>query len=441
MEALKHVGDISQYNTIFDYDRLKIHFDAVIVRIGYRGYTAGTIKEDALFKKHMAGLIKAGIPYGFYFMSQAVTESEAIAEADYCREMARAYAPAYPTYYDSELSNPKGNGRADHLSKRERTDIAKAFCERLRELGVRPGVYASKSWFSDRLNVSELAAYSIWVAQYNNKCSYTLTPYDMWQYTSKHQIPGLSCMFDRSYCYTNFEAEVRPMIGTQMQRLVEGINGYSLKNQGNKVFQIDGQKSNFKIREFRCKDGSDWILIDSELVRILQRVRNHFNAAVSITSAFRTEAHNKSVNGATSSYHVKGRAADFTVTGIANREVAGYLESIGVKGIGLYDYDGGFVHVDTRDKKYYWKQDQRNAKYYGVSGFSSFEVYMVNGSMVATVRHNDRNEYVKLLQKELGIKADGIFGPATEDAVRIFQRTHGLKVDGIVGYNTWSALL
>ena len=82
MEALKHVGDISQYNTIFDYDRLKIHFDAVIVRIGYRGYTAGTIKEDALFKKHMAGLIKAGIPYGFYFMSQAVTESEAIAEAD-----------------------------------------------------------------------------------------------------------------------------------------------------------------------------------------------------------------------------------------------------------------------------------------------------------------------------------------------------------------------
>ncbi|MCI9463388.1 MAG: peptidoglycan-binding protein [Lachnospiraceae bacterium] len=66
---------------------------------------------------------------------------------------------------------------------------------------------------------------------------------------------------------------------------------------------------------------------------------------------------------------------------------------------------------------------------------------MVNGSMVATVRHNDRNEYVKLLQKELGIKADGIFGPATEDAVRIFQRTHGLKVDGIVGYNTWSALL
>ena len=97
--------------------------------------------------------------------------------------------------------------------------------------------------------------------------------------------------------------------------------------------------------------------------------------------------------------------------------------------------------MDTRDKKYYWKQDQRNAKYYGVSGFSSFEVYMVNGSMVATVRHNDRNEYVKLLQKELGIKADGIFGPATEDAVRIFQRTHGLKVDGIVGYNTWSALL
>lgn len=48
---------------------------------------------------------------------------------------------------------------------------------------------------------------------------------------------------------------------------------------------------------------------------------------------------------------------------------------------------------------------------------------------------------IKLLQKYLGIKQDGIFGDVTESKVKIFQAKHGLKQDGIVGKNTWTALL
>ena len=65
MSAVKKVGDFSQYNSVSNYSVLGGHFDGVIVRIGYRGYTAGVIKEDALFRRHMTGLIQAGIPYGF----------------------------------------------------------------------------------------------------------------------------------------------------------------------------------------------------------------------------------------------------------------------------------------------------------------------------------------------------------------------------------------
>lgn len=442
MEALKNIGDISKYNVISDYHLLRDHFDGVIVRIGYRGYSAGVIKEDALFKKHMEGLISAGIPYGFYFMSQAVTESEAIAEAEYCMELTKGFNPEYPVYYDSELSNPKGNGRADNLSRKDRTDIAKAFCRRLAGLGIKAGVYASKAWFKERLNVSELADYSIWVAQYNKNCTYTLTPYDMWQYTSGYKIPGLACKFDRSHCYTDFAGVALPEPAVpDTIKLHEGINAYSLKHDGEKTFLIDGQRSNFKIKEFRCKDGSDTILIDSGLVRLLQDVRSHFGKPVSITSAYRTESHNKSVSGAVASYHINGMAADFTVTGVPNREAAFYLENAGAGGIGLYNYTGGFVHVDTRADKYYWKRDGRDSKYYSVSGFGTCPVYMIKGRMVMTLRYNDRNEYVKLLQRELGISADGIFGPLTEEAVRIFQQTHGLKADGVAGCNTWNALL
>ena len=444
MTKVRNVGDISKYNVIKNYPLLKPHFDGVIVRIGYRGYGAGVIKEDARFREHMKGLIDCRIPYGFYFMSQAVTESEAAAEAEYCYGMTEGYDPAYPTYYDSELSNPKGNGRADQLSRADRTVIAKAFCRRMEELGRRAGVYASKSWFETRLYAAELAAYSIWVAQYNSACGYKATAYDMWQHTDCYRIPGLDTRFDKSYCYAELEGGVED-IGRKASAdglpLSEGVHSYSLRRDGQKRILIDGRESNFLLRGFRCRDGSDEILLDSGLVEFLQKVRDHFGKAVSVTSAYRTPSHNRSVNGATSSYHMKGKAADFTVTGVSNREVAKYLQGIGAKGIGLYDYTGGFVHVDTREKKYYWQQDARNGKAYGVSTFGRMETYQVKGRMVATVRYNDRGEYVRLLQEEIGVTADGIFGAETEEAVRIFQKTHCLTADGVAGPKTWDALL
>ena len=51
-----------------------------------------------------------------------------------------------------------------------------------------------------------------------------------------------------------------------------------------------------------------------------------------------------------------------------------------------------------------------------------------------------RGNEVRALQEKLNLKADGIFGPLTEEAVKDFQRSNGLEVDGIVGANTLSKL-
>ncbi|MBE6787451.1 MAG: hypothetical protein E7537_03780 [Ruminococcaceae bacterium] len=57
-----------------------------------------------------------------------------------------------------------------------------------------------------------------------------------------------------------------------------------------------------------------------------------------------------------------------------------------------------------------------------------------------------RKEYTnknltKLLQKQLGIEADGKFGSITEKTVKKYQKEKGLKTDGIVGLKTWKKIL
>ena len=118
----------------------------------------------------------------------------------------------------------------------------------------------------------------------------------------------------------------------------------------------DGAKQltrNFKVREFKCQDGTDPVFIDLRLVDILQQVRDHFGKAVTITSAFRTASHNKKVGGATYSQHCYGKAADIKVSGVAASAVADYVETLmpNTGGIGRYPT---FTHVDVRTTKSRW---------------------------------------------------------------------------------------
>ena len=71
------------------------------------------------------------------------------------------------------------------------------------------------------------------------------------------------------------------------------IQAYSLAKEGDKQLS-----PNFRVREFRCKDGSDPIFLDGELVSILQQIREHFGKPLTITSGYRTPGHNKACGGA-----------------------------------------------------------------------------------------------------------------------------------------------
>ena len=133
------------------------------------------------------------------------------------------------------------------------------------------------------------------------------------------------------------------------------IRQYSFAKDGNRRLAPD-----FKVRELRCRDGSDTVMVDETLTVVLQCIRDHFGKPVTITSGYRTPAHNAAVGGAKSSQHLLGRAADIRVAGVSVEDVAAYTESLMPDwgGVGRYPVKAGratgWVHVDTRANKSRW---------------------------------------------------------------------------------------
>lgn len=144
------------------------------------------------------------------------------------------------------------------------------------------------------------------------------------------------------------------------------MNGASVKVYSKAKDGAKQLSTNFKVKEFACSDSTDTIFVSPDLVAVLQKIRDHFGKSITINSAYRTEAHNKSVGGASYSQHKYGIAADIVVSGISPLTVARYAQTILVNkgGIGVYK---NFCHVDVRATKSRW--DQRSGKQVSVSEF------------------------------------------------------------------------
>lgn len=128
----------------------------------------------------------------------------------------------------------------------------------------------------------------------------------------------------------------------------------------------------FKVKEFACKDGSDKVLIDTNLIPILESIREYFNSPVYIMSGYRTEVYNKKVSNTKDSQHCKGTAVDVRVAGVSPVAIALMCEYDllkGTGGIGLYKGQN-FTHIDTREKMTRWVQPSNSASYRVVSKIS-----------------------------------------------------------------------
>lgn len=196
-----HKGiDVSKYQGDIDWKAVKEDgVEYAFVRLGLRGYESGKLVLDEYFDKNMRGANEADVAAGVYFFTQAVTVEEAKEEAAYVLENIAEYDVTCPIVFDVEMI-VGANGRANNLTKEERTDIAIAFCEVIRQAGYTPMIYGNVKCFTKMLDLARLEDYEKWYAFYDN---YMYIPYEVscWQYTEKGTVKGIKNKVDLNISY------------------------------------------------------------------------------------------------------------------------------------------------------------------------------------------------------------------------------------------------
>ena len=195
------------------------------------------------------------------------------------------------------------------------------------------------------------------------------------------------------------------------------IKMYSVKANGNLSLS-----KNFKVKEFKCHDGSDTVKIDLDNVKTLQKIRDYFGKAIHINSAYRTKAYNAKIGGASASRHMTGQAADIVISGVDPLKIYLYALSIGSHGAILYP-NSSFVHVDTRSDIFHAITLDR-------------KTYLLEPT--GALKQGMTSAYVKWMQYMLfragyKITIDGKFDAGTTGIVKRFQKENKLTQDGVFG--------
>jgi GH25 family lysozyme M1 (1,4-beta-N-acetylmuramidase) len=173
-----------------------------IIRLGYRGMNEGTLEIDNYYRANIEGATANGIKVGVYFFSEAITTEEAVEEAEYVLKNIKSYNVTYPIVFDTEKVTTF-DARANNLSMAERTDICIAFCDRIREAGYTPMIYANTRYMLTGIDLSRLEDIEKWFAVYSKDIKF---PYEfgILQYSESGKIDGIGSNVDLDIAFKDY---------------------------------------------------------------------------------------------------------------------------------------------------------------------------------------------------------------------------------------------
>lgn len=426
----RKVYDVSVHNGLIDWDQIRADgVDFVMIRAGY-----GRNNIDERFVDNASACVRLGIPFGVYWFSYGYTAAMAEQEAACVLEAVQKYRLKCPVAFDLEYDTVRyAATKGVTIDRALASSMADAFCSRVTRAGFEAWNYANLDYVNRMFDGSLLDKYPLWFARYNSEPG--RTGMVLWQHSSSGRVNGISGKVDLNYGYRTIESIPLPAAEDTIEAAA-GVGNYSVAKDGNKYFTLNGKQTNFKVKEFASPDGTDEVLVAQELIRFLQRIRDHFRKPLIIDSGYHTGTEKMEEGTVPGSYHDMGYAADIRITGVSTIKLAAYAESLGITGIGLYmDY----VHVDMRALEAFWVDISGDVDTFGYSNpWQKPEAGTV-------LKIGSRGEGVKWLQTELvqegyKIAVDGIYGSDTEEAVWDYQKRKGLAVDGKAGDVTMGRL-
>ena len=193
--------DVSEHNGTIDWETAKNHIAGAIIRCGYGMDMAK--QDDKQWARNVAECERLGIPYGVYLYSYATNTDRAKSEAQHVLRLIKGRKLAYPVYFDIEEPGTESAAVA----------CAKAFGDIIEAAGYWCGVYYNKDWHN-RVIKGQLDRFVRWGAGYGSNDGKQHASYkpnfgeDIWQYSSKGSIPGVSGNVDVNICYRDYPAEI-----------------------------------------------------------------------------------------------------------------------------------------------------------------------------------------------------------------------------------------
>lgn len=203
----KLIIDVSKYNSRIEWPEVKPHIQKAIIRLGYRGWgMRGALVVDDRFHYNVRSCIYENIPWDVYYFPQEISEGEVVDAVDFIGETLSEYPEPGTIWLDSEYANG-GSGRGDKISAHKRSVILGMMRSILENSNrkFRVGLYCSDSWYKDNINNSIAGFTNLWIARYSDKPPKNTDAWELWQYTSKGELPGIRGRVDLSITKNDFE--------------------------------------------------------------------------------------------------------------------------------------------------------------------------------------------------------------------------------------------
>ena len=457
--GMQKVIDISEFNTVNDWAKVKGTGNHVIIRMGLRGSLnneyRGKIREDKKFREHLAGVQKHGIPYGVYWFPTPITDEEAAEEAARIIDLVSGLKLSYPAFLDSEIVDAKNKtGRADGLTRDKRTHLLRVMCDRLEAAKVPVGIYASTYWLDNNLDMSQFSLSTkanTWVAQYASKCTYGGI-YGMWQYTSKAKVNGVSDVCDCSYVTGGFVMSERKYSrkaivdkalsylgtsagSTKHKQIIDAYNSYGYVHgypRGYKMTYHDAWCATF-CSSIAIQCGyTDIIPVECgcpQMITLAKKMgewveKDSYVPAKGDLVLYDWDDNGKGDNTGTPDHiGIVEAVSGGTITVIeGNYNDAVRRRSLAVDG----KYIRGFI----------------TPKY---SEETEGDTFVSVTAAHRVLRKGMKGKDVEFLQSIIGAKKDGSFGNKTEEALIAYQKGKGVSVigqpDGICSRKTWACII